>query len=328
MAEKMVRCSRCYEVFDAEEGPCPKCGTPYRPPAAPPPVFDGLYSQRFASAEPTPVIHVPTAPPPRKNSTVLIAAGGAVVVVVLALGGLFALGAFNGPAPTAPPVVVAITPRPSPTPTLPPTISLTLAQLNDPNLSAALTVTAHVQVNSSMAGQPYSTVVFNGQVSNGNESGTIQVGGETREIRLVNDQMYYRVLPSEKWTILSPIPGYWVISPVFGLNSERDIQLVGQEMKDGQELNHLRSTNSWRPDISRLAMEDLTSLPYPAEHATLDLWATSDGAPVEATFSGTNFATDGSKLLDVEVSYSFSQVGVPQTITVPGPSGSPGASGS
>jgi len=68
-------------------------------------------------------------------------------------------------------------------------------------------------------------------------------------------------------------------------------------------------------------MADLSSLPIKPDVSVLDLWATPDGAPVAATFSGTNSATDGTRLLDIEVTYTFSDVGVPQAIDAPGRAG-------
>jgi hypothetical protein len=49
---------------------------------------------------------------------------------------------------------------------------------------------------------------------------------------------------------------------------------------------------------------------------------------MRAVFSATNTATNGTKLLDMETTYTFTNVGVPLKIDVPGPSpsGSLGAS--
>ena len=55
----------------------------------------------------------------------------------------------------------------------------------------------------------------------------------------------------------------------------------------------------------------------------LDLWATADGTPVAAHFSGTNPAADGTMLVDVQVDYTFTQVGIRQEIDVPGPNWKP-----
>ena len=145
-------------------------------------------------------------------------------------------------------------------------------------------------------------------------------------MRLVNGQIYTRILPTGKWSLLAEMPAYLVICPVFGLASTKDLQLVGQEMKNGQVVNHFQSTGWWTPDISRVSMADLSSLPIKPDVSVLDLWATPDGAPVAATFSGTNSATDGTRLLDIEVTYTFSDVGVPQAIDAPGPGWSPSPS--
>jgi hypothetical protein len=326
MAENMVRCSRCHEVFDAEAGPCTKCGTPYRPPTAQPKAFDGLYTDRYApaaSASPEAIV----APPPvrRRDNTGLFVGGGAALIlsaVVIAI--LVGLGALGGPSVTAAPQrVVPVTLPPSPTPTLPPTIAKTLQQLNDLKLSAKITVDSHVSL-SATAGQSSTIIVkFDGQVSNGNEWGTLQSGGISQEIRIVNGEIYARVLPAGKFTKYAAVPSYLVICPVFGLKSTADVQLVGLETKDGEQLYHIQSTSSWNFDLNRLAMADLSSLPYWPPRPVLDMWVTPDGTPVSATFSGSSTATNGTKLLDVEVAYTFEDVGIARSIDVPGPNWSP-----
>jgi hypothetical protein len=82
MAENMVRCSRCHEVFDAEAGPCTKCGTPYRPPTAQPKAYDGLYMDRYggtASASPEVIAAAP--PLRRRDNTGLFVGGGAAMIL-------------------------------------------------------------------------------------------------------------------------------------------------------------------------------------------------------------------------------------------------------
>lgn len=151
----------------------------------------------------------------------------------------------------------------------------------------------------------------------------LKQGGVTREIRLVDSTVYTRVVPNGTWQISPSIPSYLIIAPVFGITKPEMIQLVDQEAKNGQMLNHLQTTRWWAPDPSRLALADLTSLSLAPDVNVLDLWATADGVPVSATFSGTNSASDGTKLVDIEVSYTFDQVGVPVSIGTPAPSASP-----
>lgn len=329
MAQEMVRCSRCYQVFDAEEGACPECGAPYQPPVEQPRPIEGLYIDKYAGTEfaPPPPEAAP-APAPRRNNQVLLIGGGAALIgaaVILAI--LFGLGALGGGNPTPPALIFSATSPPSPTPSLPPTTASTLAQLNDLKLSAHIKVNSNVQLSSRILGKSESVIVsFDGEVSNGDEWGNLTSAGVAQELRLVQGQVWVRALPNGKWSKLAEMPAYLVICPIFGLDSTKDLQLLGQETKDGQELNHFQSTDWWSPDISRIALADLSSFPIKPLKWVLDLWATPEGAPVAATFSGTNTAVDGTKLLDVEVSYAFTDVGVPQTINVPAPSPSVSAS--
>jgi hypothetical protein len=276
-----------------------------------------------ASASPEVIAAAP--PLRRRDNTGLFVGGGAAMIlcaVVVAI--LVGLGALGSAGATAAPLrVVPVTMPPSPTPTLPPTITKTLQQLNDLKLSAAITLDSRITVNPG-AGQNSTIIVkFNGQVSNGNEWGTLQSGGISQEIRLVNGEVYVRILPAGKWTKYAAVPSYLVICPVFGLKSTADVQLVGPETRDGQQLYHLQSTSSWNFDLNRLAMADLSALPYWPARPVLDLWVTTDGTPVSATFSGSSTATNGTKLLDVQVEYTFADVGVGKTIDVPGPNWSP-----
>lgn len=322
MAENMVRCRRCHEVFDANEGPCPKCGTAYQPPVAQPQVYDGLYSERYAPAESltSAAPETATAPLRRRNTTGLMIGTGAVLIAsALLVAILFELGAVGGPNPTAyPAVLVGGTAAPTPEPSLPSTIELTLQQLNDPMLSA------HITVAGSIVDKTVSTVVkFDGHVSKGNEWGNIQVAAVKNEIRLVDGTYFIRVVPGGRWSIGVAIPAYWALCPVFGIKTTRELTLVGQEVRNGQPVIHFRSTGWWSPDANRLAMTDVSGLAIKPDVTVLDLWTATDGTPVAAAFSGTNSATDGTKLVDIEMTYTFSDVGVEQPIDAPGPGWSP-----
>jgi hypothetical protein len=122
------------------------------------------------------------------------------------------------------------------------------------------------------------------------------------------------------------MPAYMVICPLFGITKDRDIQLVGQDNKDGQTLTHFRTTNLWKADISRLSMTNLSELVEGPTVTVLDLWTTAQGTPVSASFSATNITGDGTKLIDIEVSYTFADVGVLKPIDVPGAGWSPSPS--
>jgi hypothetical protein len=322
MAENWVRCGRCHEVFDAELGPCTKCGTPYKPPAAAPAIPEGLFSERYADELPAlDTLTLPSKSHRRNTTGLLIAGGGALLISAMVVGLLFVFGAIGGPSRTAPPqVIVPITEGPSPEPTLPPAVDHTIAVLGDRNLSAQITISSHVVVKAAAIN---STIGFDGQVSNGNQWGTLTTNGISQEVRLIDTHIYRRFLPTGKWAELAGIPSFMIICPMFGLEAGRDLQLIGPETKDGKELLHLQSTRFWSPDVNRMALMDLSSLEIPPAIEVLDLWATPDGTPVSASFSGTTTAASGAKIVDIQVSYTFAQVGVERQIDVPGPNWSP-----
>jgi hypothetical protein len=325
MSEKMVRCGRCHEVFDADAGPCTKCGAPYQPPVAAPKVVEGSYADLYTGtgfvAPPEPA----AAPMSqrRQNPMLWIGGGAALIVVAVIVAIVFGLGMGNSGDQSKGQLVVAHTPKPTPTPTLPPSVTALMGRLNDWDLSAHIVITSRVQVSTRLIGAGTTLISFDGQISGSNEGGTLKQGGVTSEIKLVDSIVYTRVVPNGIWQISPSIPSYLIIAPVFGITKPEMIQLVGQEAKNGQMLNHLQTTKWWASDPSRLALADLTRLSLAPDVNVLDLWATADGVPVYATFSGTNSASDGTKLVDIEVSYTFDQVGVPISIGTPEPSPSP-----
>jgi hypothetical protein len=325
MAENWVRCRKCHEVFDAEDGPCTKCGAPYEPPVAQPQAFDGLYVDRYAGTELVPE-ETPVAPPVRRgwrdNPTVFVGAGAALIGVGLVTAILFELGAVGGSSPTAPPVI-GVVPVATPTPTLPAVTGATINQLNDPNFSARITVDSRVKAKPPAVPDALSLVVkFDGQVSGGSQWGTLLTGSETWDTRLIDGQFYRRTLPSIKWGHVAVLD-YLVLCPLFDIPSSDYVQLMKPKPEDGSLL-HFQTTSVWNPDISRLAMMDLSGLYIKPVTDVLDLYTTTAGTPVRAHFSGQNPAADGTWIVDVEVDYTFSNVGVPQQkIDVPGPSWKP-----
>ena len=138
---------------------------------------------------------------------------------------------------------------------------------------------------------------------------------------------YVRNLPSGKWSLLPALPAYLLVCPLLGIDSTADLTSLGPVMREGQMVNHLRSTSSWAPDISRIALTDLSSLPIKPTAMMLDLWVGDDGAPLWASVSATNIGPGGAQLLDIEVAYTFTNVGVPVPVVAP-ISPSPSASAS
>jgi hypothetical protein len=330
MADNMVRCNRCHEVYDANLGACPKCGMSYKPPVPKPELYDGPYSDRSVTDDLPPLdpsVLPAVTPSRRRNNTGLFVGGGAALIVsgiVVAI--LFSLGAMGGSSATpTQPRIVSVPSDTSPTATLPATVQKTVDLIGDPKLSAQVTVFSRIQVYAGVAGQApmNATIRFDGQVSNGNQWGVFTEAATTQEVRLIDGQVYRRILPAGKWQVLLGMSPYQVICPLFGISKTRDLQLIKQETKDGRELLHLQSTRFWNPSVSRMAMKDLSVLTVGADVLVLDLWTTLDGFPVSAAFSGTKTTGDGTKLVDIQVAYTFANVGVPRTIDVPGPNWSP-----
>jgi hypothetical protein len=325
MSELMVRCIRCHEVFDAEAGPCTKCGTPYSPPRAAPPLPDTAFVDRYAGTD-----FVPAAPAPlvapiitrrRNNTTLLIGGGVALIICALVVGTLISLGAMGGSTPTQGAFIVPVASRPTPTATLPPTIQLTMDQLNDLKLTAHVTIESRIQQNTITATR-LDVVKFDGEISGGDQWGVFDSQGATTASRFINGKVEYKPLPGGKWTPTAAMPSYMVLCPLFGINSTQDLQFIGRETLNGHLVNHLQSTDWWRADTSRLALADLTDMVPKPDTFLLDLYVNADGTPVAATFSATNSATNGTKLIDIRASYTFSDVGVPASppADIPAPS--------
>ena len=252
-----------------------------------------------------------------------------LLVIALAAAAFVELGAGGGPGATVTPAFVVGVQSARPLqPTLTAVLALAYGQVADYDLDAHVTIQTTVQLSSQVKWKTQSlTTKFDGQVSAGDQSGTIQTAGTSQEIRLVDGLFYVRSLPAGKWSLLPSLPSYLLVCPVFGIDSTADLISLGPVMREGQMVNQLQSTNSWAPDISRIAMTDLSSLPIKPTATVLDLWVGDDGAPLWATVSATNIGPGGAKLLDIEVAYTFLNVGVAQPVLAPmSPSPSPSAS--
>jgi len=324
--ENMVRCVRCHTVFDANLGPCPKCGTPYQPRVVAPPPPPDSFVDRYSNTEFIAPVEMNMSAPARRSSRTGLMLGGGVALIAVAMVGviLVTLGAFS-PGPTErPQVVVPITASPSAAPTLPPSITDTLAQLNDPSLSAHFTVDSRLALDARVNGAAVVyTAGFDGNISGRDESGIYKHNGVAKEIRYVEGTTYGRILPNGKWAVEQAMPSFLVFAPMFNLTSPNMIQVIGQENRNGITQMHLQSTAWWQPDMNRMAIMDVSGAGLAAEDKVLDLWVTMDGTPVSAHYAATTSATSGAKLLDIEVTYTFRDVGLPVVIGSPEPSPSP-----
>ena len=330
MSDDMVRCVRCHGVYEAGLEACPRCGTTYRPlPIAPAP-DPGSYADKYHGtpfAMQVEATAAPIVPSTGPRPGIVVALGAMMIVLALVVGGLYAVGAFGGDRSPAPALIFGTSQRPSPTPTLPPSVATTLSQLRDMNLSAHIKIQSRATLDVRVNGSSQTVIVtMDAVVSGGDESGTMTVGGSTVEFRLVNGSYYNRVAPTGKWVARSVIPPAMLLTPLFGITDAKMLRLVGPEMRDGQTLNHLQTTDWWVPDQSRISLFDVGAFGIKATRTMLDLWTTPDGKPVAASFSGTQDAQDGTHLLKIDVNFVFDQVGTSQVIDNPMAKPSPKAS--
>ena len=203
-------------------------------------------------------------------------------------------------------------------PTLPPMITTTLDRLSDPNLNMHVSIRTTVSVNARVNGHS-SSIIENMEVdcAAGNESGTAQTGNLSRQWRLVDGTYYVRQLPNGTWHAQVGITPFITLSPLFSLREVRMLQYDGPEQKNGVAADKLESTPWWAPDTGKLSGLDVATLGISPQHTKLMLWVASDGSPVYATFRAWSDASDGTNLLDITTTYTFTNVGAVDPIPSP-----------
>ena len=324
MSENLARCRRCHDVFDPDLGACTRCGTPYQPIAAPPDPAMGTFADRYAGSEFTePVLSTAEVVPHGNDRTTLalLAAGGVLAVAVIAS---LALVLAGGGSQATPPTIVSLAPETSapPSPTAPPQIAMALQAINDPNLNAHVLIQNRIDTDSAVAGKPISHAVsFDCQLSKGEEVMLYTNGPTVEEIRYVDQKFFLRVLPATKWTTPGVMTSWVLIQPLFNLTSEKALQFVGDEERDGVATYHFHATNRWAADVGRMGFTDTKTLPIQPDRISFDLWTDHFGEPIYASFSAMNLANDGRKLVDIETTYTFSNVGMP--VDIPNPFATP-----
>jgi hypothetical protein len=262
----------------------------------------------------------------------LIGIGAGMLSLVVVVGLMFSMGVFNS-TPKYPTVIVSVPPETAaaPTPTTRPEIAMTLAAINDPLLCAHVVIGSRADVDQSILGRPSAVLVnLDAQISNGKETAIYTAGTLSEELRFVDGKIFVRKIPGTKWTTSAVVSSWAMLLPMFGLTSPKLIDFVGNESRDGEEVYHFRTTKWWAPDLSRMALMDVGSLGIRPDTTGLDIWTDSFGKPVYASFSAVSMANDGRKLLDIETTYTFTDVGAPVDIlnpmATPVPSVSPSAS--
>jgi hypothetical protein len=203
-------------------------------------------------------------------------------------------------------------------PTLPPILNKTLAQLADPQLNMHVSIRTSVSVNARVSGRSVSTTVnMEVDCSSGNESGTNTNGGVTYEWRLVDGTYYLRRLPIGAWKAQGALSPFVVLTPLFSLSDPKMLQYDGPDTRNGTPTEKLQSTLWWTPDSGKLSGLDVATLAIAPQHTLLTLWVATDGSPVYATFRAWTDASDGTNLLDIETTYTFSNVGM--VLPIPSP---------
>jgi hypothetical protein len=313
MEERYVRCRRCHGVFEAGLPNCSRCGAAFVPVAASSSEEGASYADKYLGTEFAPAVaEVPLAAPARRPGLGLFLGAGVVLIVIaVAFGGLAAMGAFVDATPTPRPmVVVAATPSPTPVPTLPTSITNTLAKLGDPNFNCHVATRTKILVNARVSGRSVSVIVnIDTDMSAGDEGGTVQTGNLTSEFRIVGGVYYSRTLPVGKWAAKVAIPPFLMLSPIFSITEPRQLTFDGEDKSNGGAYR-LESTGWWVPDVGKLSGYDVNQLGILPQKVLLTLWVGTDGMPVYAVFHAWTDASDGTHLLDVTTTYTFTNVGI------------------
>jgi hypothetical protein len=323
--EQYVRCRRCHSTFESTLANCPRCGLTYQPPAAVE-AEAGSYVDRYqgsAFAE-APAAQAPIRPRRRNNAVLFLALGTALVVTAIAVSTLVVMGALDvaTPVPTANNIVVAIT-TPTPEPTMPPAIGNTLDTLSDPNLNLHVSIRTTVTVNAKVTGRAYSaTVSLEVDCSEGNESGTTKTGTLATKWWLVDGTYYSVGLDSRGQQMGKPkaqngMSPSVIMSPMFQLTDTKMLQYDGEEQQAGIMAEKLETTDWWVPDTEKLSGIAVSTLGISPAHTKLTVWTDSSGEPVYATFRAWTDTNDGTNLLNIATTYTFSQVGTVEPIEAP-----------
>jgi hypothetical protein len=323
MEERYVRCRRCHGVFESGVANCPRCGAEYVAIEEPLPSSEGSYEEKYKGTEFVPPVEVPQVAPRQQGSRYGLMLGGGAVLTLAALvvAMLFMSGVIGAPAPTEDwDIVYPVTPKPSPSPTMPPIVDDALRVIADPNfnghVSIRSTVTVAAAANNGKA--VAHTVAVEADMADGQTVGTLQINVPS-EFRLVDGVYYSRALPNGTWSVKSSIPPFLLLSPLFAITDTKQIIYGGATSAHGAA--HLIGSTDWyRPDPLKITGIDMTSYTVKVDHWTLALYLDSDGNPVYAEFRAWKDAADGTHLVNIVTNYTFSAVGKVA------PGGTPGSS--
>jgi hypothetical protein len=258
------------------------------------------------------------------DAAIFVGLGVALVVAAISASTLVVVAALDTATPAPSPTsTVVSTPTPSSAPTTPTIIPAALDFLSDPNLNMHVSIQTTATVNARVSGHAISTSVsLEVDCAEGNEFGVTKTGSLGTQWWLV-DGTYYSVgldssgkqmgKPAAKPDGSPPV----ALSPLFQLTEERMLEYVGSEQQAGILAEKLQTTGWWTPDTSKLIGIDVGTLGISPAHTALTLWVDSSGSPVYASFHAWTDDTDGTNLLDIETTYTFTNPGAIEPIETP-----------
>ncbi len=327
MEERYVRCRRCHGVFESGVANCPRCGAEYVAIEAPLPSSEGSYEDKYKGTEFVAPVVVPQVAPRQQGGSrygLMLGVGGLLTAVALIVALVLMSGAFGGAAPTEEPgIVYPVTPKPSPSPTMPAVVDDALRLISDPefngHVSIRSTVTVAAAANNGRA--VAHTVAVEADMAEGETSGTVQIDNSQAEFRLVDGVYYSRAMPAGAWAARSSVPPFLLLSPLFGITDMKQIAYGGATLRHGATYL-IVGTDWYRPDPLKITGIDMSTYTVKVDHWSLSLYLDSNGKPLYAEFNCGADAKDGSgaHLVAVATTYTFSDVGKIAPGGTPGPS--------
>jgi hypothetical protein len=324
MEERYVRCRRCHGVFESGVANCPRCGAEYVAIEAPLPSSEGSYEEKYKGSEFVAPVEAPQVLPRQQGSRygLLLGAGAVLTVGALVIGMLFMSGMIGTPGPTPDSgIVYPITPRPSPSPTMPPIIDDALRLIANPDFNGHISIrtTISVAAGANNGKAVAQTVNVEADMAEGQTSGTVQMGSTRYEFRLVDGVFYQRALPNGTWVVKSAIPPFLLLSPLFAITDMKQIAYDGATAQHGAA-HEIRSTAWYMPDPLKITGVDMSNYTVKVQYEELNLFIDNEGNPLYAEFHAWKDASDGTHLINIVTSYTFTDL---SQVT---PGGTPGAS--
>jgi hypothetical protein len=276
------------------------------------------YTERFGTPPPP-----PAAPPPSDSSNgrwffAVIGIG----LLVAAIAAAVVLRGGGTPAPAAGTETVApkVTPPLGP-PATPGADDLALQRfwvlVADPNLSYHVETKGGGTIGTEAAYTFSESIDVSGDFWAGSERAHgLAVAGVTNIVAL--DTEVWIKFP-DGWHRNIEHDPYFRSRPFLGLDSQRDLVISSEVVKNGQTLFDLKSTTNYQPYVGRLI--GFVSMGMQVDTLEFDILVTADGVPVQATVHilAGGLGLTGKPQLDAKATRTFTKVGDTFTIKAPKP---------